>query len=349
MSLQDHIPGIGSGNTSRNAIVVVIYLLLLPIVVILLPFYAFYAISTNRNGIGDTVAKSPAGKLPWLGDGGWKAGAASFLYLVVLIMILGAVVPGSNTGDPGANPQNAAAEGQTPTPELTEAASPTEASAAASTESPTLTQTETPTEAPTQTPTQTPTATPTPTPVPEPESQEVSGNGGDVSDSFSADGGLVTFDLEHTGESNFQVELLTDDGERVELLVNAIGDYDGAVAMYVPPGEYILDVNADGPWEGTIEQPRFSPSDVQDPPVSGDGKQHSWMGPINFDGAVEVSVEGTGDGNLAVWLATHNGEKMDLLANDIAPYETSTIVTQDGDGLLLIESDRAGWKIEVTR
>jgi hypothetical protein len=53
----------------------------------------------------------------------------------------------------------------------------------------------------------------------------------------------------HDGESNFQVSL-EDDSEFGENFINQTGSFDGAQAELVDEGEYLLDVNADGDWEG---------------------------------------------------------------------------------------------------
>lgn len=276
------------------------------------------------------LAERVPGMEPGNGRRNWIVGA---VYVIAILAVIGAVSP----DDADEAPEIEGGD-----------ATPTEAAAADGGAATTPTQTEADEPEPTPTTTRTPTATATPPPEPDP--QRVSGSGGDVTDAVSVEGGFTTFELSHTGESNFQVELVdAGSGESQEFLANAIGDYDGTVGLFVPPGDYLLDVTADGSWEATVEQPRFDSGDVEAPPVSESGEQAAWMGPIDFDGAVEVSVEATGDGNLGVWLADVNGERVELLANDIAPFETSTIVGQDGVGVLLIETDSAGWRIEVSR
>lgn len=208
----------------------------------------------------------------------------------------------------------------------------------------------TPSATPTETEAETLTETPTesPTPIPEPDPVQISGSGGDVSDTFETIGGFVSFTFKHEGESNFQVELLDGNGDTVEYLVNAIGDYDGRAGKYLPEGEYLLDITADGDWSGAVEQPRFTNADVEAPPVSASGSQADWIGPIDFEGAVKVAVKASGEGNLALWAATINGERVSLLSNDIAPFEDTSVVSEDGHGLLLVDTDRADWEIEVS-
>ncbi len=67
--------------------------------------------------------------------------------------------------------------------------------------------------------------------------------------------GLVVFELKHSGESNFSVWLLDDDGNRVELLVNEVGNFEGSRAVQIATnGKYLFDISAGGPWSITIKQ-----------------------------------------------------------------------------------------------
>jgi hypothetical protein len=56
--------------------------------------------------------------------------------------------------------------------------------------------------------------------------------------------------MTHDGDSNFAVWLLDDEGDKVELLVNEIGEFDGSKAVSIrKSGIYLLDISADGNWE----------------------------------------------------------------------------------------------------
>ena len=72
--------------------------------------------------------------------------------------------------------------------------------------------------------------------------------------------GITTLVLTHNGFGNFVVELLSADGHSSELLVDTIGEYDGASTLIVErsavggalePGLYALVIQADGEW--TVE------------------------------------------------------------------------------------------------
>jgi hypothetical protein len=162
------------------------------------------------------------------------------------------------------------------------------------------------------------------------------------------EGGLVVIHFQHDGSSNFQVQAVNSNGDE-EYLVNEIGSYDGEVALYLPSEEYKLDITADGSWSADVTQPRFNSQDVEDLPASADGEHAAWFGPFEFEGGEEVTFEIEGDAQAGVWLATHEGEKVDLLHNEIGPYEGSTLVTDSGVGLIIVETDSANWKIEIKR
>ena len=84
----------------------------------------------------------------------------------------------------------------------------------------------------------------------------LSGNGQMASAFFDLNAGLVIFSLTHDGRSNFIVWLLDNQGQNVKLLVNDAGPFDGSTAIGIDQGGvHILDVDSDGAWTVTIEQP----------------------------------------------------------------------------------------------
>lgn len=69
-----------------------------------------------------------------------------------------------------------------------------------------------------------------------------------------ATAGLAHFSFSHQGEANFIVTLRSVTGGD-DLLVNEIGDYDGQVTGRVSPGDYVLQIEADGSWGAAISPP----------------------------------------------------------------------------------------------
>lgn len=177
----------------------------------------------------------------------------------------------------------------------------------------------------------------------------ITGNGDDVI-AFSASGtALRVFSMQHTGDSNFAIWLIDDQGNNEDLLVNEIGSYSGKKSAKLTSGDYSLDVTADGPWAVEI-----SPSVSQIQPTSG-------KSPLVFRGSgddvVSFSSTGTGlriftmthtgDSNFAVWLKDGDGDNIDLLVNEIGSYsgkKSAKLTT--GDYVLDISAD-GPWTAEV--
>lgn len=92
-------------------------------------------------------------------------------------------------------------------------------------------------------------------PAPKPDPINLSGTGQTATEKFELQSGLAVFKMTHTGSRNFGIWLYDSNGERLELLVNDIGNFNGSKAVQIPAnGEYLLDVSADGPWTVIIKQ-----------------------------------------------------------------------------------------------
>lgn len=91
----------------------------------------------------------------------------------------------------------------------------------------------------------------------EPENISISGDGQEASQEFFLDEGLSIFSMKHSGSSNFAVWLLDSSGNKVDLLANEVEDFDGAKAVGISQSDdFVLDIEADGPWLVDISQPR---------------------------------------------------------------------------------------------
>lgn len=332
MPLSERLPGFQPGATGRNVIVAVVYIVLLPLWLVLLPFIVGAFVWRDSYGWAAELSRLP-GISP---DGGAKAGLVSFAYVFVLLAVLGSATGGS--GDAPTPSEGTAGVDDGTTPAVTAEPTPTP--------TPESTPEPTPIPTPESTPEPTPTPTPEPTPAPDEASYSFSGSGGDVTGDFDTAGGLVVFDLSHSGSSNFIVYAVDSDGNE-ELLANHIGDYDGRVAVALPADNYVLQVDAEGPWQAEVTQPRFSTAEVEPLPASATGAHAEYFGPYEFEGRTEVTIRVTNSAHAAVWLTTVDGQQVDLLANDVGPYEQTTLVRQSGHGLIAIDSDSAEWAIEI--
>lgn len=61
--------------------------------------------------------------------------------------------------------------------------------------------------------------------------------------------GLMEFRYRHYGKSNFIVYLLDQEGNKIKLLANELGNCKGSKAIRMDnPGNYLLNIDADGRW-----------------------------------------------------------------------------------------------------
>lgn len=79
------------------------------------------------------------------------------------------------------------------------------------------------------------------------------GETGDTASSpLQLEEGLARFEMTHDGDSNFAIWLYSAEGQRIALLANEIGQYEGSTTENIPQdGIYVMDIVADGSW--TIE------------------------------------------------------------------------------------------------
>lgn len=329
MSLIEKVPLMREGATGRNIAVAVGYFITMPLWLMVSPLIVFALVWRDYGGLASSLSR-----VPGISEGGGVvSGVVACVIFLVLFGVVGAALPGGDDpgqADPGKASQNTDAPSETP------ASTEEDPVADGGTDAPTATPTVEPT----------PTATSTSAPAPDGESYAFSGSGNDVTDSFTTGGGLVVLDFEHDGSSNFQVQAVNSAGDQ-EYLVNEIGAYDGQVALYLPNDEWRLDITADGSWSADVTQPRFNQQDIKSLPAEADGEHAAWFGPFQFDGSTEVTFTIEGDSQAAVWLANHEGEKIDLLHNEIGPYEGTALVTDSGVGLIIVDTDSADWRIEI--
>ncbi len=85
--------------------------------------------------------------------------------------------------------------------------------------------------------------------------QQFKGHGQKVSPKFTLHEGLVVFRMTHNGRRNFIIWLLDQQGHRVAILVNRVGNFNGSKGMGINrAGIHLLDIAADGNWTVKIEQ-----------------------------------------------------------------------------------------------
>lgn len=184
--------------------------------------------------------------------------------------------------------------------------------------------------------------------IPEPAPIELSGTSQQATQKFTLEIGLSIFKMTHAGTSNFAITLMDSDGQRIELLVNEIGKFDGAKAVGIAKnGEYILDVSANGKWTVKIEQPRPTTAESKPKTFTGTGQQVSPF--VKLDkGLTTFKLKHTGKSNFAVLLMDKNGNREELLVNEIGDFDGSKAVGVSRSGIYLLDISADGaWTISV--
>lgn len=199
-------------------------------------------------------------------------------------------------------------------------------------------------------PTETPTEAPTDTPEPAEQipSQSFSASGTHVSDRFTVQDGLTVFEIEHDGEADLEVDLIDGNGETVETLVDATGEYEGRVPVPLSNGEYFLNVDADGIWKVVVRQPRWTEYDASALPQSATGQFADYFGPVEFTGSTAFDVYSMEAGHMSLVLRTQDGEEIAVVTEGDTPYETTATTEYEGIGLVHVDTDEAYWEIDVT-
>jgi hypothetical protein len=174
------------------------------------------------------------------------------------------------------------------------------------------------------------------------EPQTFSGTGQEVRQDIQINGGLTVVEATYSGESNFQVSL--EGGEFPTNFVNVIGDFDGAQAELVEEGTYILEINADGPWEVTLRQPRATSGESL--PVSSSGSNPDVVGPVEFSGTGVATGSHDGDSNFQVQILPAEGQFGENVFNEIGEFDGETAYNFDGIGWVDINAN-GNWSLEL--
>lgn len=200
--------------------------------------------------------------------------------------------------------------------------------------------------------------------VVEPIEYSFSGFGSDYTEEFELGAGVAFVSSTHTnGDSNFISHLLDSSGLIIGFLTNTIGDYQGRTMISIDqPGEYLIDIDADGDWSFEISQNQsvealtvplnvggaieslhdFSPDEYQ-------YMTDDVVGPIYLESGLHTAhLSQLGTSNFIVHLVNNEGEIEEFLANEVgsAILDEAFNVSEGGNYYLTIEGDGA-WKIEL--
>lgn len=182
----------------------------------------------------------------------------------------------------------------------------------------------------------------------EPDPQEFEGDGSDVVEGVEIEGGLTIVQASYDGPEmgNFIVELVPEESEFSQLFQNVLEPYEGVRAAVVDADTYLLDVEAEGPWEIAIYQPR--PDSGEDVPSELEGENDRVYGPFEFEGTHIAAGSHEGEGNFIVEVLPME-EMMfsELVFNEIGQIETNETTFQfDALGWVAVQADGA-WEIGI--
>jgi hypothetical protein len=197
--------------------------------------------------------------------------------------------------------------------------------------------------APTSTPKPTETPIPTATNTPLPDPLTFNGQGDDIVD-FNKWSDPALLHIKNTGYSNFAVWNYDKDGNKIGLLVNTIGSYEGYLPLDFLDKEHSsrLEIKSDGQWVVEIY-----PFDIQylhtlDIPgkYTGNGDDVLVIRKNPDIAVFDCQISG----NFAVW--SYGASGRDLVVNEIAPYNGKVILNKDT--FLLIVKAPGIWSAEIS-
>jgi len=195
---------------------------------------------------------------------------------------------------------------------------------------------------PTSTPRPTNTPRPSATPTQPPEPIVLSGVGDSVAD-LEKWAGPALAHITYTGGSNFAVWNYGPDGEKIDLLVNTIGAYDGTRPIDFLEDEDTVrfEVKSSGEWVMQV----LPLSDVRRETIPGIFKGVGDDVVFLSGGTPDLlkADASSAQSNFAIWAF---GDGRDLLINEIAPY-IGTVVMPSGMFLLVVVA-QGNWTMEAS-
>ena len=196
---------------------------------------------------------------------------------------------------------------------------------------------------PTKTPKPKNTAVPTAPPDPDPVT--LTGQGDQIVD-FENPFEYAMIHISHTGGRNFIVYNYDRDGNKIDLLVNEIGNYDGVLPLDFGKGEHTtrFAVEAEGKW--TIEISSLSNLRSFNVPGKFEGKGDDVISfhANKLNPPDTATFTHSGKSNFVVY--GMSGDGRDLLVNEIGQYKGQKVLERD-TFLFIIQADGA-WSVDVT-
>lgn len=184
------------------------------------------------------------------------------------------------------------------------------------------------------------------TPLPTNASLSLSGEGSQVTPKFQFQQGLTIFKFTHSGSLNFIVHLV-DRNSQIDYLVNAIGSFDGSKAQGIKiAGSYYLDIQSDGKWTITIQQPRPTTAPYTTT-LHGKGQAATQLFSMQ-SGLKTITMTHDGTSNFTVLLLDREGNVVEYMVNEIGKFNGSKAEAIQNDGIYLFDVQADGnWTISI--
>ncbi len=177
---------------------------------------------------------------------------------------------------------------------------------------------------------------------------QLEGHGRQASKKFMLEPGLSMLTVHHDGDSNIIVRLLDSEGNSIDTLFNQIGAFDGQRGFSIDePGQYLLDVTADGDWTIAIRQPR--PTVGHKLPQTMEGKGFGVTEFIELGKGLNVfKMHHDGEGRFTVKLVDRDGRLIEPLVNVLGKFDGSKPVKIEKPGTYFLNVGSDGnWTIDV--
>jgi hypothetical protein len=186
----------------------------------------------------------------------------------------------------------------------------------------------------------------------EPQEEEFSiqlhGSGRQATTQFELESGLTVIEVKNDGKANFIVELIDQNGDPVTNLFNEIDKFEGRRAFNIAkPGAYLLDVQATGPWNFTIKQPRVDGAEAAPQTFKGEGMDVTPFVTLP-KGLAVFEFEHQGEGRGIFTLLDSEGRAIDQVANQLDDFQGSKPFKVQEEGVYLLNVYGQGkWTVKI--
>jgi hypothetical protein len=198
------------------------------------------------------------------------------------------------------------------------------------------------------TPRPTNTPRPTATRTPKPEPIVLSGTGDSVVD-VEKWRGLAIAHITYTGAGNFSLWNYGEDNEKIDMMVNTIGSYEGTLPLDFLDIQQTsrFEIEASGQWE--IQIIPFDDIRVVEVPGIVEGVGDDYVAVVGGGKPDTLVIDGSqNQGNFVIW---GYGIDRDLLVNEIGSYTGTVLVPSHiptaNDVLVLVIQADGNWSIDV--